>query len=921
MKNFYNTTISKLLKAVFTVAILLSGTFAARASHVAGADLTYTYLGNNQYRITYTMYRDCSGISAPTQMTLRYRSNSCNIGVPTALTLTMPRDAQTGQEISFNCPGVTSTCNGGSAPGFQQYTYSVVVTLNQQCADWQFFTSECCRNTATTLQNSQGDNLYIDAYLNNTTVNNNSPTFSNVPVAYVCIGQNNFYNHGVIDADGDSLVYSFIAPRDQENVPVDYASGYSIISPITSNPPVTINSQTGDIFLRPTQVEVGVIAVRILEYRNGELIGSVMRDLQVYTTNCQNTLPSLSGVNGSNAFSTSSCAGGQLCFNINSSDVDSTQQLVMTWNNGIPSATFTTSGGRIPTGTFCWTPTAADARPQPYTFTVTIRDNACPSNGVQTYSFSILVSDMNISVTSTPSVQCAGDNTGSASATASGVGPFLYLWSTGDTTTAISDLFAGPYSVQITDASGCVATRSFTITEPSALSTTVTAVGGGCDGTSTGLAIANPSGGAGNYSYEWSNGGTTQTIDNLASGTYSVVVTDGNGCTATGSATVNTSAQPDFNITSTNATCTADNGTATVSVTGGSGDYLYMWDPMVSANETATGLAAGTYSVIIVDNITGCSDTLSATIASVGGLSPTLNANGPTSICNGATVTLETQSGVDYTYQWFNGIVAIPGNDLNTFTATAAGSYSVLVTDQFGCTGTSNVINVTAGSATVPVISQSGTIGCLNNTVYNGWGPQGITLTATTPGAVSYLWSNGSTADTAMVTASGTYTVTITDASGCTASASYTVTINNVDIRCGRLGRKVLLCHVPEGNLGNPQTICIDSSAINAHLTLHDHDCLGPCFSTARVINEEGDDVAIYPNPSYDVFTVVCNFASYENTTATILDFSGRVVTSGPVTDQTFEVGSNLSPGVYYLHIVGEGKDVTLRMVKTSAAK
>jgi len=200
-----------------------------------------------------------------------------------------------------------------------------------------------------------------------------------------------------------------------------------------------------------------------------------------------------------------------------------------------------------------------------------------------------------------------------------------------------------------------------------------------------------------------------------------------------------------------------------------------------------------------------------------------------------------------------------------------------------------------------------------------GFGPQGITLTATSAGATSYLWSTGSTHDTTIVNASGTYTVTITDASGCTASNSFTVTVNNLDIRCGRLGRKVLLCHVPPGNPGNPQTICIDSSAVPAHLANHDGDCIGPCYSNARVINEIGDDVAVYPNPSYDVFTVVCNFATFEKTMVTVMDFSGRIVMTAPVTSQTFDIGSTLSPGVYYLHITGEDKDVTLRMVKTSA--
>jgi hypothetical protein len=74
--------------------------------------------------------------------------------------------------------------------------------------------------------------------------------------------------------------------------------------------------------------------------------------------------------------------------------------VTMTWNNGIAGATFTSNGARLPQGTFSWTPTAADARSQAYSFIVTVRDNACPTNGSQTYSFSILVPLITVNVTS-----------------------------------------------------------------------------------------------------------------------------------------------------------------------------------------------------------------------------------------------------------------------------------------------------------------------------------------------------------------------------------------------------------------------------------------------------------------------------------------------------------------------------------------
>ena len=736
-----------------TIAFLLTffvGIFAAKASHMAGADLTYQYIGNNQYVVTYSFYRDCSGISAPTSENLTLSSSACSM----SQSFTLNPVPNTGQEISLNCPGVSSTCAGGSAPGIQQWIYQTTVTIPAQCPDWAFVVTDCCRNAAiTTLTNPGGENLYIEAYLNNTVTNNNSPTFSNVPIAYECIGQNNYYNHGVIDADGDSLVYSFIAPRTAINTPVIYAPGFSIASPLTSAPGVTINSQTGDIFIRPTAVEVSVVAVMVLEYRNGVLIGSVMRDLQIYTTNCLNTLPAISGINNTNSFATSSC-GGQICFDIVSTDNDPTQSLVMTWNDGIPNGTISTTGGPRPVGTFCWTPTPTDARPQPYSFTVTIRDNACPSNGVQTYSYQITVGAMIVNVTSSPSVACHGDLTGSATATATGTGPFTYLWNPGGLTgSVVNNLGAGNYSVTITDATGCSGTRNFAITQPSALSATASSTTSTC--TTPGTATAVGAGGTMPYSYSWNSlpSQSTQTAVNLNSGTYTVTITDQHQCSATASATVQSTAPVSFSISSTPATCQANDGSVTVTAIGGSGNYSYIWTPNVSSSSSATGLFTGAYSVIVTDNVSGCSQTLNTIVANGAGVSATVISTTNTTCENGedGSATVQGNGGTPpYRYLWPNGDT--------TFTTTnlAAGMYVVRVEDYVGCRA---YASFTIGyNSPSPVVNLGNdTTACLGTT---------LTLNAGA-GFASYLWNDNSTGQFLTVTSSGIYSVQVANSAGC----------------------------------------------------------------------------------------------------------------------------------------------------------
>jgi hypothetical protein len=610
----FRTFWNKVGLIVLLVAIF--GIKSTNASHMAGADLTYVYQGNNTYLVTFTLYRDCAGISVSTTEVLSISSYLCGITLPS---VTMNQVPGPPGVISSSCTG-TSICNGGTEPGIEVYTYTGLVTLPQGCPDWQFTASECCRNNAiSTLQNGASESLYIEAYLNNTLVNNSSPTFSNFPIVFECIGQNNYYNHGVIDPEGDSLVYSFIPPRTASNTAVTYASGYSVGNPLSSSPAATIDPVTGDIFMHPTQQEVAVVAVLIQEYRNGELIGSVMRDIQFYSIVCSNTLPAATGINGTNNYFTSSCVGGQLCFDIISNDSDPNDTLTMTWNNGIPAASFTTTGSPFPTGHFCWSPTAADARPQPYTFTVTIQDNACPSRGVQTYSFQVTVSNMNLSVTSTPSVQCFGDHNGSATATATGNPPLSYVWTNLSNgiesySSTISHLLAGMYTVDVSDLNGCVATQVVTITEPPALTVSATATNAGCGG-QFGSATALAVGGTPNYSYVWSDNQTGQVASNLTTGPISVVVTDDNGCIASTSTSVVSSIPVTFAITTSPTTCTSNDGTVTVTPTGGSGQFSYFWNPAVSTGATASGLSDGTYTVLVIDDSTGCSETLTASVS------------------------------------------------------------------------------------------------------------------------------------------------------------------------------------------------------------------------------------------------------------------------------------------------------------------
>ncbi|GIV33612.1 MAG: hypothetical protein KatS3mg031_1147 [Chitinophagales bacterium] len=371
-------------------------------SHAMGTDITFQCLGNNQYRISVAFYRDCAGINAPTSISVSYFSPSCNIPAGTySQTLTL----QGSQEVSPLCPSqlANSSCNGGALPGVQQYVYSGVITLPASCSDWIVGYAECCRNNAiTNLASASSYNLYAYATINNTSgICDNSPVFTTFPVPYICAGVPFNYNHGAIDVDGDSLVYRMVQPSDGYNVPIAYQGSYNVNYPLsTTTSTFGFDPLTGQMGFTPSIQQTAVITVIVEEYRNGVLIGTTMRDIQVVVLPpnlCSNTSPSINSIHNisGGGFIDSSviqmCPNTQLTFDVNITDPNG-NNVILSSNaaTAIPGATFTVIGsGASVTGKFSWIPTTADSGL--HLFHITYKDDGCPVSTPQTFVFTIYV--------------------------------------------------------------------------------------------------------------------------------------------------------------------------------------------------------------------------------------------------------------------------------------------------------------------------------------------------------------------------------------------------------------------------------------------------------------------------------------------------------------------------------------------------
>ncbi len=295
---------------------------------------------------------------------------------------------------------------------------------------------------------------------------------------------------------------------------------------------------------------------------------------------------------------------------------------------------------------------------------------------------------------------CNGDSTGSIDLTVSGgTAPFTYAWSNGETTEDISTLAAGTYNVTITDANGCTATASAIVGEPTLLALTEDSVVNSNCGQSDGSVLVSTSGGTAPFTYLWSNGDTTEDLSAAPAGSYTLTVTDANGCSTTLTSTINDNSSPTASAVATDALCFGDTtGSVDLTVSGGTGPYTYAWNNGATT-EDLSGVAAGTYNVTITDAV-GCTTTASATVGE-----PTLLAGSAVAtdaLCNGAadgSVDLTVSGGTaPFTYAWNNGETT---EDISTL---AAGTYNVTITDANGCT--------TTASATVGEPTLLGWISC-----------------------------------------------------------------------------------------------------------------------------------------------------------------------------------------------------------------
>ncbi len=406
-------------RGIFILTVLFISSFTANATHLVGGSLSYEFMGKIgskfKYKVSVSMYRDALQSNTQFDQTISIGVYEANANNPKIRTIEIDFD----KEIPVNPLPGNPNCNFNPNVNIMYSEYEKEIFLESTSNGYHLAYLRCCRNDNKNLIPDMGQTYH--AYIPPTSQANSSPQFSGVPAPYICRDDTINILHKANDPDGDSLAYKLVhpysganaqnpkpLPSNYLNLPfpnVTYKQGYGVNNPFGSNGLISINNQTGLTNMMAPKIGLYAIAVEVSEYRNGQLLSSVRRDVQMIVLDCPNNpVPQLSTPAQSQSKKTNYTinAGDSLGFHINYQDQDS-----MYFNysgggifgsNGVidtPYANLNQVQGKGSINTkFNWNTGCHQGRKSPYTFVTNVIDDGCPSKE-QHHTFSVEVKPFN----------------------------------------------------------------------------------------------------------------------------------------------------------------------------------------------------------------------------------------------------------------------------------------------------------------------------------------------------------------------------------------------------------------------------------------------------------------------------------------------------------------------------------------------
>lgn len=432
-------------RILLALIVLFSGLFSSKAlyaiSPAMGGEITYQYINDSTYRFYFRYYLACSSMLNVNKFSLCYRNNCSNIWQTKILekTLLTPWGTPNGQPTDLGCANSPNTCNDPNSTKimYREWWYSGIVTLNEPCDDWTFSVNvdERDRTFLTNLMifpPFQHD-LYIETTLKPLTQPKQSSPFFSVSAPVYASANSMFHgNLGVIDPDGDSLVYKLIQPRSATTDIFVICAGYPPYdmpfignqynltnNPLLTNNTFTLNSQTGDYSFTPTGTQAAYVAFKVEKYRNQQLIGTVMRDSRIMV-DTNNTPPIVFNLNTASITGTTMsndtivvCGNTEVNFCYTAQTTTSGAKLVMKDNSSIAlkgsRVNFQNQETANVTGCINWKPLMGDIGYK--NLIVSVKDSTCGGNPViQSFRIPIYVKPGTFAVAK-DTIICPGSST------------------------------------------------------------------------------------------------------------------------------------------------------------------------------------------------------------------------------------------------------------------------------------------------------------------------------------------------------------------------------------------------------------------------------------------------------------------------------------------------------------------------------
>jgi subtilisin-like proprotein convertase family protein len=570
------------------------------------------------------------------------------------------------------------------------------------------------------------------------------------------------------------------------------------------------------------------------------------------------------------------------------------------------------------------------------TYNVSITDNG---DGCQFDTLFTINNNVDITLSAVITNENCADSTGAIDLTVAGSTDLLFTWSNGASTEDLSALTSGSYTVTVlNNITGCVAQDTYTVNNSTTGMNVVSVATAEDCGNLDGTIDLTVTGGVGPFVFQWDSGQTTEDLSGLAAGTYTVTITDQNdGCQQIEVITVDSDGNFNVDLVSNNSeTCGNGNGAIDIDVSGpGTFNTTFLWSNG-ETTEDISGLLAGTYTVDVT-NAFGCTIQLSVDVLNDGDISLFSTITDESCGDGAGMIDLSVGGSTNLSFSWSNGATT------EDISGLSSGTYNVTVTNNdSGCEqqGAYTIVNTTTGVAIMDTIIVnefcSDSLGSIDITVAGGVGPY------------SYLWSNGATIEDISNLTTGTYSLTVTDDNdGCQLSMSITITnATNFDVTgvvtnssCATCTTGSIDASVNEFVSDGPYTYQWSNGATTEDISgltpgsysLTVTGASGCTFRIDFVVGDNNDvgidpldvqwEINLYPNPARVNITLVYDFMNDQDVVLTMTNLIGQTILSDYLSNSKgfyeFNV-QELGAGVYFIHLVNENQNKTIRFVVTN---